>query len=321
MRFRNSFHLLMDNFGLVYKMLLYKIIVGLFAVGLFFALIYPNLLFIIEAEQFAAIGDELSQFFNALLSGNSEYLMAFRDNFSASLNELLALVTSRAENIVWSIVGLIVCILLTRFLDSLGNYAFSRMLNDKMNSYSDSAFFDCFIRSLGKASVYSVCYVSITFMYDFVVISGCYFLLFGLAASVSVFVSIFFTVTVGFVLQSLKLTLFTNWVPAMIEGGMGNKEAFSYGFTSKVKYRMKMFSTYLITLYIIVVINVLFGICTLSSGLLITVPASFLFLTCLQFVNFYTIEGKKYFVTQYKIAENKDRGEHKIFVDEKDGEE
>ena len=46
-----------------------------------------------------------------------------------------------------------------------------------------------------------------------------------------------------------------------------------------------------------------FGLCTLGSGLFISVPLSYFFLLVMQFVNYYTDSGKKYFVTRDRIAE------------------
>lgn len=317
MRFRNSFHLLIDNFGIVYKMLLYKLIVGLCSIGLFFALIYPNISFILSGEEIGNIAELVKQFFVAITSGDSEFLRGFNDVFQAELNDLISLIASRPQNIIWSAVWFIFGIVVTRFLDTLGNFTFSRMINEKMNSYKDASFFDSFIKSMGKGSVYSICYVGITFLYDIIVIAACYFLFFSLVSSLSGVVSVFFSITVCFIMQAVKLTFMTNWTPAIIEGGLTNGKAFVYGLKSKVKYKSRMFSTYLISIYILVVLNVLFGVCTLFSGLLLTVPASFLFLICLQFVNYYTIEGKKYFVNHYKIAENKHKGENAFFYEEK----
>lgn len=42
MLFKNAFHLMVDNFSLNYKMLLYKIVVGIVTVALCAALLYPR---------------------------------------------------------------------------------------------------------------------------------------------------------------------------------------------------------------------------------------------------------------------------------------
>lgn len=70
-----------------------------------------------------------------------------------------------------------------------------------------------------------------------------------------------------------------------------------------------MFSTYVATIYIIIIINVIGAVCTFGSVLLLTVPASFMLFICEQFVNYYTVQGKRYFITYDRIAINRDRGD------------
>ncbi len=318
MRFRNSIHLLIDNFGIVYKMLLYKLVVGLISLGLTFVFVIPNLSFFFSSTELSRIVLLVQDFFDALFSGGVEYLAGFRELFTAAVGDLMILVTGKISNIVWTIVGVLLSYILFRFLDTLGNFAFAHMLNEKMNSYAEGAFFDCFIRSIAKGSAYSAVYVAISFVYDMVVGLAVYSIFFMLLSSMPLFISLFGAATVLFAMEALKLTLFSNWIPAIIEGNLKTWDALSYGFRTKVKYRLHIFSTYLISLYLIVTLNVVFGIFSLMSALLLTVPASFLFLLCLQFVNYYTIEGKKYFVNYYKIADNKDKGQKSRFLDESD---
>ena len=47
----------------------------------------------------------------------------------------------------------------------------------------------------------------------------------------------------------------------------------------------------------------------------ITVPASYFLFICIQFVNYYTVQGKKYFITYDRIATNRDRGDSEHFFD------
>ena len=54
---------------------------------------------------------------------------------------------------------------------------------------------------------------------------------------------------------------------------------------------------------------------TFGSALLITVPASYFLFICEQYVNYYTMKGKKYFLTYEKIATNPDHGDSEHFFD------
>ena len=63
MRFRNSLRLLMENFGNVYKMLLYKLAVMIIFAALSAALVVPRLVTILESAQWLEFVEYLKTFF------------------------------------------------------------------------------------------------------------------------------------------------------------------------------------------------------------------------------------------------------------------
>ena len=65
MRFRNSLRLLMENFGNVYKMLLYKLAVMIIFAALSAALVVPRLVTILESAQWLEFVEYLKSFFKA----------------------------------------------------------------------------------------------------------------------------------------------------------------------------------------------------------------------------------------------------------------
>ena len=71
----------------------------------------------------------------------------------------------------------------------------------------------------------------------------------------------------------------------------------------------------MVTVSGVIILNVIAAVCTFGSALLITVPASYMLFICVQYVNYYTIKGKKYFITYDKIASNPDRGDREHFFD------
>ena len=57
------------------------------------------------------------------------------------------------------------------------------------------------------------------------------------------------------------------------------------------------------------------AIFTFGSALLITIPTSYLLFVCEQYVNYYTMQGKKYFITYEKIETNPDHGDSEHFFE------
>jgi hypothetical protein len=67
--------------------------------------------------------------------------------------------------------------------------------------------------------------------------------------------------------------------------------------------------------YLIIIVNVLSAITTFGSALLITIPTSYLLLICIQYVNYYVIKGKKYFVTFEEIEKDVSCGDSTHYFD------
>ena len=78
--------------------------------------------------------------------------------------------------------------------------------------------------------------------------------------------------------------------------GSQGKEARAQGW--------KVFGFYVVCVYFVIIVNVMAAICTFGSALILTLPASYFFFICAQYVCYYTIKGKKYFITYDKIADN-----------------
>ena len=64
-----------------------------------------------------------------------------------------------------------------------------------------------------------------------------------------------------------------------------------------------------------IILNVMAAICTFGSALIVTIPTSYLLFICIQYVNYYTVKGKKYFITYDRIESNLDHGDSEHFFD------
>lgn len=315
MRFRNSVRLLMENFKNVYKILVYKLVILVVTAALTSALLLPGLMEILESAEMTAFVEDIREFVRALIGGNSEFLAGFQEQFKVTVAALAKLLDSMMSRIVWSLVGVAVVYLLGRFMDTLGYFSIGSILNDRMGTYAETPFAAAYIRNLGRASLYSIVYVPVVFLFDVIVIALCWFLFFYLFSFLNVFLSLFFSMTFIVLCQALKLTLTSMWLPAMASDNMSVGQAMRFGRKSQKKQWNKVYSTYIVTVYVVIILNVVAAVCTFGSALLVTVPASYFLFICEQFVNYYTVQGKKYFITYDRIATNRDRGDSEHFFD------
>ena len=55
--------------------------------------------------------------------------------------------------------------------------------------------------------------------------------------------------------------------------------------------------------------NVAGALATIGSVLLLSIPASYFLLICVQYVNYYTITGRKYFLAYDRVFDDPSRGD------------
>lgn len=308
MRFRNSLRLLIENFKNVYKLLAYKIVIGLIAGALTCAFVLPELMRIIRSDALQQVLEDGKRFITAFFELDAKPLNKARDALfgdNGSFKALIDLLASMQLEIILVCVGCVVVYLLKRFTDTLCHFATGKILNDKMATYADTTFSSAFISSLGKASVYAVVYVPVVFLFDVITIAICVLML----KFLPVLLALFLSMTLIVVCQSLKLTFTSTWLPAMTTDDMRLRDALRAKSEFEKKQKAKVFSTYLVTVYLILIVNIIAALCTFGSALLITVPASYYIFICQQYVNYYTMQGKKYFITYEKIEANPDHGD------------
>ena len=315
MLFKNSINLFMENFKNVYKLLLYKAIVVVISISLYSALLLPQVVQILESNEMQTLLLNAKELISAFFDGNSAQLHALREQINISVRALLDFISSKTLTIILSVIGCGFVYLLARFADTIGYFSFGQILGDKMETYGDTPFASSYIKNLGKGSAYAVVYVLTIFLYDLLVLAGCYFLFFYLLSFLSLFVSFFLAVTAIVVANALKLTLTSTWMPSMTADGYTLKQALLSWKNVKKKLRSGVFSTYLVSIYMIVAFNVILGISTFGSALVLTIPSSFFFLICLQYVNYYTLTGKKYFINYEQIVTNELHGDESLAVE------
>ncbi len=311
MRFRNSLRLLMENFKHVYKLLAARVIIGLVAAALCTAFVLPEVLRIWNSDAMQGLWSAVKAFTKHLATFTFEdgEMEILRQEVIASGRKVGDLLSSMTLEISLTILGCILVYLVKRFAETVCYFTTGSMLNDKMSSYAESGYASTLVVNLGKSSKYALAYVPLTFVYDVLTIA----LVFGLLTLLPLPLALFFGVTLILCLQAVKLTLTSAWMPAMTADNLSLRKATRCMEKAERKQRLKTFSLYLVSLYFIVIVNVIGALCTFGSALILTLPTSYFFLICMQYVNYYTIKGKKYFLSFEYIAESPDKGDSEHF--------
>lgn len=307
MIFKNAFNLLIDGFKLNFKLLLYKVITALITLALGAALLYPSLNALFGSAPFRELTTLIGDFFKALISGDTGFLSTFTDTLQGKVSALLAYIQENTPNVVLFFLALALVTLIGRFLDGIGNFVVGCLVDDRMSSYADTGFCGSFVSNLGKAALWQVIYVPLTFLYDLVMIAICYVFFLVLLSIISVaiiasFAALMLSVILLLAGQAVKLTLLNDMAPALVSDKMRLGAALKKGFTYEKKRFGGLFSTYFITCVLILCINVLCGVASVGAALVVTVPMSYLMLTGIQYVSYYTHNRKKYFLAENNIV-------------------
>ena len=304
----------MENFKHVYKLLFSKLIITVVATALCCAFVLPELIEIFSSPEVQNLGEKLKEAVKVLFSADPDQMEIMKEELlggEGAFKQVASLLASMRTEIVWTCIGCAIVYLLRRFAETICHFTTGSMLNDKMSAYAETSFGTAFVANLAKASVYSVVYVPVVFLFDVFMIGAAYLIM-----RVTPFLmGAFFAMTLICCGQALKLTFTGRWMPAITVDNSKLSKAIRYADAKEKKQRVKMFSTYLVSVYLIVIINVIAAVTTFGSALLLTVPASYFFFICLQYVQYYTLKGKKYFLTYERIESNVDRGDSEHFFD------
>lgn len=311
MKLRNALRIVCDNFSNTYKLLLYRLITGIIFFGLFYAVLSFGLHPIVSSAELKEIFSLIGEFFKALVSGDIAYLETFRETFVGAVKAFASLLGANVGSIVGALVGVCVLYLILRFLNGVAIFAMGNIVCDKMSMYSKTSFSAAFFKNIGQAMLYQVIYVPLSFVYDVLALTLCwFFFLFtpSLLPSwglITVLLGLSLSITAFICLVALKLTILSAWLPAVVlgENVIGGLRS---TFRSAGKGFGGKFSNFLILNYLIVIVNVVCAVFTLGSFVLITVPMSYLILLCLQFIYYFEDNGKKYYVSLHKIEGEED---------------
>jgi hypothetical protein len=311
MRFRNAFLVFLENFKNTYKILLYKLIVAIVCIALYCVLILPEISAIFSSAEWLALkADGLALLSAFLPTGSAEQFETVKQSLlDSTLPAFAQMVVSQAMGIAVRAGLCVIVYLAQRFLDSMCYVAVGSVLNDRMSAYSDTPFSKSYLTNLSKSCKYSLVYVPLAFLFDAFAIAFSLSLMRFLSGVFAIYVCVTLVVFV----QALKLTLTSQWMPAIVTDSLSTRGAMRSILKTDKKQNPKTFAANLASVYVIIIINVVAALCTAGSALLITVPASYLFLICLQFVNYYTVTGKKYFITYDNIAKTSSFGDAEDF--------
>ncbi|MDE7082179.1 MAG: hypothetical protein K2O89_00550 [Clostridia bacterium] len=302
MKFKHAFHVFVDNFSVIYKQLLFRLIVLLVSGAICIAGVYPFIKTLIGSSQFNALIEGVRGFVSNLLNGQVSELASLSEKVQSAYSDLIELLNTKLTQLVLSGLLLLLITVVAKWFMGLGNYATASVINDKMALRAKQPFLGTLIRNLKRASIYNAIYVPLSVLFDVLVVVAMFFLFFMLLNSVLYFFICLFLFVLAVVFAiTLKMTFTSDWLPALIRGKMTQGAAIKYAFSRKNKNTLNVMSNFAVIVLIVFALNVAALMLTFGVGLLITIPSSYAIIICFELVNYYDREEIKYSVDKNTI--------------------
>lgn len=288
MMFKNSCKLVAANFSIVWKLILYYIIVAGITIGLI-------------APFFGTIGE----FFNA--SGTLNDIGTLLTRFNVSVNpfdlvvDLNTVVTSFLNLLLefftsntW--VAIYLCFVLLYvfpFLLGLADFAVGQSLFGYMSSLTRYSFVGSYMKFFARSARFQLFKTLVMLPVNLLIITLLVLTLrLTLIGGVMVYFMPFIIVAVLIILISLKKTFFAGWMPAIVVYDCNMFKGFAKGFKAVMRRFFKIFSNALVIMLLCVGIIYVFG--TFASPVL--VPFFAVFFYVFEMVMFFGSQGMRYYV-------------------------
>lgn len=302
MKFKHAFHVFVDNFSVIYKQLLYRLIILLISGVICWAGVYPFIKTFIDSAQFNTITEGVKEFVNDLLNGRMNELASLSEKVQTAYAELIELFNTKLTQAVLSGLLILLIVVVAKWFSGLGNYATASVINDKMALRAKQPFLGTLIRNLKNAAIYNAIYVPLSVLYDVLIVVAMFFLFFSLLNSVLYFVICLFLFVIAVVFAfTFKMTMTSDWLPALIRGKMKQGAAIKYTFSRKNKNTFNVMSNFAVIVLIVFALNMAAALLTLGAGLLLTIPSSYAIIISFEMVNYYDREEIKYSIDKNTI--------------------
>lgn len=285
--FKSTFKLLLNNFSMVWKILLYKLIVFICVLGLTTVVSLPIINQLINQDFFGYVQTNMSNIF-----------------LNFNLNNLVDIGVGIVQNF-WQIVtdaNLIPLCIILGILAIVGYYFISGLYRlavvDDMHEYMSSnlklGFMNCYISNFGKSIKLQLIKLPTEFLLDVIFIASAVLIYYGLS-KIALAIAPVVTMIYLLIIFTLKITLIAGIETSLIANNVGFIKAIKNNFKAIKRKFVSIFSNTLMLLTIILFLNMFALFFTFGATLIVTLPISSLLLIIFKNVVYYECTGMRYY--------------------------
>jgi len=292
---KNSVSIFLSNISLIYKLLIFMMIVLIIAIALFIGIIGPALNKIFAASDLTTL----------IETYNLENIdkITYTDLFGALLQDLRGVFNINKSVIYSSLAWISLVYMLARFFFTLSQVPIAKMIFDKMSSNFNNGFLPTCIQYSKQALVYALISSLISVPLDLAVIWGIIALGIKLSSVVNFF-AIAFSVTLLLLYAALRTSLLSQWVPLIIAENLGVIDALRKSIVPSLASFKDIFSASLIV-FVLITWSASGGLNLITFGIvpIFIFPFAMVFLNIMNMVKYFNNNNKKYYVDQTRIED------------------
>lgn len=293
MKLSNSIKLVMANFSLFWKILLYKCV----AIGIIILMFLPiskNVGLCLSGSGFYSA---LETFFSSSLFKNPSIMLS---NLYVCFGTLFTALGSLWASYTVSFVYLILLVfIISPFVLKFSDVPVSESVYSYMSSLNKNSFMVNFVDSFGRAAGYSILKTLTEIPFWAAIISGFYGILSlitkGLAMQILCPMLLFVFVVF---MADLKITVYAGWAPSIVAFNTCAGRAFKKGLSAVKRKFSSTLSSFAVVSTIMLAVVYIFGI----YALIVVVPFTSLLISVFGQVLFFESQGMNYYLTPDRIV-------------------
>lgn len=287
---RHSLSLTMSNMQLVFKVLLFALIICLIGAALFVTVSDPILRAIGEELN---LDDNLRNFTEDIIAGDGAV-------FNRIINSIDNFTANHPGEVLKAMVLGIILIIVMKLLFALIVSPSAHVINNKMATNFTEGFFHSFMKVGGKGALSAFVYTLISAPIDLIIIAVTYMLGKWMVKGIGLF-GIIFACALGLVLITLRMSIMGQWVATLVNENLCFNMQFKRGIRKGFKLLPKIFPAML-------TVNILtFGIIattfipTVTIIPIVTIPCFLVCFISIQLIAYYQDNDKKYYIDELII--------------------
>lgn len=297
MIYKNTLKILLSNFDIVWKTIIYYIFVFAITIGLSFLCLNPIFKIL---EQSGFIENITNVYTNFLTNLNLTELLSQADDLILQFASIL----KNNLSVVWiNFAGLgFVIVFLRAFLSNLTIMPACNSLHYYMGSMNKHGFYSSFKETFAVNFKVQLLYVLISLPIKLIFYFLCLLCLKLMG------ISFWFTLLSIVLLLALlccfcafKHCLFDGWVPTIVVMNYSIIDALKKNIKNTFRIFPRVFAGAIGVVSTIIIVNFFIGIFTFSAGLLVTVPFSYFLVSVFGMVVAYEGQGMRYYVDVYNV--------------------